>query len=74
MPRSKKQNTDEAWGYYGNQSRVGERPASAFAELARTTKLRTLRDMSEDEIRALERLYGCRVIRPKTRRRTALAA
>lgn len=34
-------------------------------------RCRTLADMTEDEIRALERYYGCPVIRPKKRRRRA---
>lgn len=77
MPRSKKQETDEAWGFCGG-TRDDGRSAQALAELVRTTKLRTLRDMSEREIRALERLYGCPVIRPSTklprqRNRAALA-
>lgn len=47
------------------------------AEMARLTKLRTLADMSEKEIRALEKFYGCPVIRPlrvKKTRRSAAAA
>ena len=37
--------------------------ADAIADTARV-HCRTLRDMSEREIRALEREYGCPVIRP----------
>jgi len=68
MPRSKKSrsiedNNDTAWGYHGKPPR-GERTETEYAELVRVTKLRTLWDMSEREIRALERFYGCPVIRP----------
>jgi hypothetical protein len=49
-----------------------------YKQLAINTKLRTLADMTEREIKALERQYGCRVIRPertgRTRRPTLAAA
>jgi hypothetical protein len=40
-----------------------------YRQLALNTKLRTLADMTEREIKALERQYGCRVIRPEVRTR-----
>lgn len=46
-----------------------ERSDEEFRQLAASTKLRTLHDMTEPEIQALERHYGCRVIRPKAPRR-----
>lgn len=46
-----------------------DRTTAAYAEMARSTKLRTLQDMTESEIRALEAHYQCRVVRPKGRRR-----
>jgi hypothetical protein len=51
------------WGYDGSPQRTPEE----YAELARATRLRTLNDMSEREIQALEREYGCPVIRPQRR-------
>jgi len=43
--------------------------------MARMTKLRTLADMNEAEIRALEQQYGCPVIRPqRTKRRAGMTA
>jgi hypothetical protein len=81
MPRGKKPDTDEAWGFYGGPPHEEGRSARALAELVRNTKLRTLHDMSEREIRALERFYGCPVIRParlpkssRQRNRAVLAA
>ena len=47
-----------------------ERSDEEYRQLAIKTKLRTLRDMTEREIRDLERHYGCRVIRPERPRRT----
>lgn len=61
MPRKKAGSPDLDWGFKGPR---GDRTPEAFAALASATKLRTLWDMSEREIRALERLYGCPVIRP----------
>jgi len=40
-----------------------------YRQLAVSTKLRTLADMTEREIKALERQYGCPVIRPARRNR-----
>jgi len=64
MPRIKKQDTDETWGYHGKPLNDGGRTPEQFAQFAQATRLRTLSDMSEREIRALERFYGCPVIRP----------
>ena len=65
---------DPVWGYYGKHP-AQSRSQEEFTSLARATKLRTLWDMSEREIRALERLYGCAVKRPdrpkRARRATA---
>ena len=73
MPRKKRVFDDETnWNYDGISSR--ERTYAEFAELARATKLRTLFDMSEREIRALEKHYGCPVIRPPKQARRASAA
>jgi len=47
-----------------------ERSDEEYRQLAIKTKLRTLRDMTEPEIKSLERYYGCRVIRPGRSRRT----
>lgn len=66
MPRKKAGSPDLDWGFKGPR---GDRTPEAFAALATATKLRTLWDMSEREIRALERLYGCPVIRPERPRR-----
>jgi len=60
---SNKKALSQAWGFDGNQPY--EMTHAAFVEMARATKLRTLLDMSEREIRALEQLYGCPVIRPQ---------
>jgi len=49
--------------------RTGVPPAGALAAL----RVRTLADMTEDEICALEVEYGCPVIRPKGRRRRRAA-
>lgn len=66
MARTKKQDSDETWGFYGKPPREGNgRTPAQLAELARATKLRTLWDMSEREIRALERFYDCPIIRPQ---------
>lgn len=68
---SRKSASDEdtaAWGYHGKPPERG-RTSSEYTELVRATKLRTLQDMSEREIRALERQYGCSVIRPPKRAR-----
>jgi hypothetical protein len=46
-----------------------ERSDEEYRQLAISTKLRTLADMSEREIRALERYYKCPVIRPEVRNR-----
>lgn len=43
-------------------------------ELRRVTKLRTLADMSEAEIRELERQFGCPVARPAASRKKARRA
>lgn len=52
-----------------------ERSDEEYKQLVAATKLRTLRDMTEPEIQALERFYGCRVIRPRVRaRRTSRQA
>lgn len=51
-----------------------ERSDEEYKQLAAATKLRTLRDMTEPEIQALERFYGCRVIRPGARVRRARRA
>lgn len=42
-----------------------ERSDEEYRQLVISTKLRTLRDMTEREIRDLERHYGCPVIRPE---------
>lgn len=42
-----------------------ERSDEEFRQLAQNTKLRTLADMTEREIRKLEQHYGCPVIRPE---------
>lgn len=69
MPRSKNAVSDEETWAYGKTPDGDGRSPEAYAELARTTKLRTLLDMSEREICELERFYGCPVIRPKRTRR-----
>jgi hypothetical protein len=63
--------TDEGptWGYNNKAAATRARTVDEFAALREATKLRTLRDMSEREIRALERFYGCAVIRPPRRAR-----
>jgi hypothetical protein len=66
MPRKKA--TDEAWGF---KSTTRARTFDEFATLRAATKLRTLADMSEREIRALERFYGCAVKRPEKAPRRA---
>jgi hypothetical protein len=65
MPRKKPGTPDVDWGFKGPRDRTSDE----YQLLARATKLRTLLDMSEREIRDLERFYGCRVIRPKRARR-----
>jgi hypothetical protein len=50
--------------YYGKPPAARERSVDEYAALREATKLRTLIDMTEREIRALERYYGCSVIRP----------
>lgn len=52
--------TATEWGYNGNTPRS----ETQFQALAQATKLRRLTDMSEREIRALERLYNAKVARP----------
>jgi len=52
------------WGYNKGATATRARTVDEFAALREATKLRTLRDMTEREIRALERYYGCHVIRP----------
>lgn len=42
-------------------------------QIAAATRLRTLVDMTEREIRALERFYGCPIIRPERTSRTGRA-
>lgn len=37
-------------------------------EFVKATKFRTLNDMSKSEIKALEKLYGCRVATKKPKR------
>jgi hypothetical protein len=68
---------DPVWGYYGKHP-AQARSQEEFTALARATKLRTLFDMSEREIRALEQFYGCRIVRPdrpkRARRSTGGAA
>jgi hypothetical protein len=51
---------NENWGHAGNTVRT----AAQFQTLAAATKLRCLADMSEREIRALEREYGATIVRP----------
>lgn len=51
------------WGYEGNTPRT----ESQYRSLAEATKLRCLSDMSEREIRTLERLYGAKIVRPTRR-------
>lgn len=51
------------------QPSISRRTDEQYRQLAESTKLRTLQDMSEREIRALERQYGCTVIRPAVRPR-----
>jgi hypothetical protein len=70
MPRKKVGSPDVDWGFKGPSNRT----LDEYTALAAATKLRTLRDMSEREIRALERFYGCRVIRPADRPRRARRA
>jgi hypothetical protein len=67
---ARKKADDGTWGY-GNSSTQRERTFDEFATLRAATKLRTLADMSEREIRALERFYGCPVIRPEKAPRRA---
>lgn len=52
--------TTTEWGYNGKMPRS----EAQFQLLAQATKLRCLTDMSEREIRALERQYGAKIIRP----------
>ena len=65
MPRKKVGTNDVDWGFKGPQDRT----LDEYTALARATKLRTLLDMTEHEIRALERFYGCSVIRPERPKR-----
>lgn len=51
---------NENWGHAGDTLRT----AAQFQTLAAATKFRRLADMSEREIRALEREYGAKIIRP----------
>ncbi len=62
------------WGFEGNVQR--DRAPDHFLTLVKFTKLRTLADMSEREIKGLEREYGCPVQRPavSNRRRRSAAA
>lgn len=66
---AKKQDDAGAWGF------TGQRPTDQphYREMVRNTKLRTLSDMSEREIRALEQHYGCPIVRPRRRQRQATA-
>jgi hypothetical protein len=59
------------WGYNKAPASTRARTVDEFAALREATKLRTLVDMTEREIRALERCYGCRVIRPEKAPRRA---
>lgn len=77
MPRKavKKAPKKSSPGSWGVKKRKPD-SATIQNQLAAATKLRSLADMTEREIRALEKLYGCPVIRPArapgaTRRRAA---
>jgi len=50
-----------------------KRSDEEYRQLAIQTRLRTLADMTEPEIQALEAHYGCRVIRPRRTRRNSRA-
>ena len=71
MSQKRTANAPNDWSFEGS----AQRSPFEYAEMARATRLRTLNDMSESEIRALEREYGCPVIRParpkRQRRQTA---
>jgi hypothetical protein len=69
MARKKTGPGDVDWGFKGPRDRTFDE----FTSLAKATKLRTLLDMSEREIRALERFYGCSVQRPDRLKRTRRA-
>lgn len=72
---AKKRSKDTGtWAFSGNAD--GIRTDDNLRALATATKLRTLRDMPEREIKALEKLYGCPIIRPEGRnaRRRRVAA
>ena len=64
---SNKPDREGDWGFDGFPYRSMSQ--SEYTEMVKRTKLRTLLDMSEREIRALERQYGCPIIRPTKRRR-----
>jgi hypothetical protein len=65
MPRAQQQQqTDDNYEIVPNN----ERTPAMLREIAQRTKLRTLADMSETEIRALEKLYGAKIIRPSKRK------
>ena len=68
MPRAKRTAATPIWGHNGKPPTARERTYDEFTALRQATKLRTLHDMTEREIRALERYYGCPVIRPEGRR------
>ena len=65
MPRSRID--QENFGTYSLPAN-GERSPALLADIAVRTKLRTLADMSEREIKALEKYYGCPIQRPNKRR------
>ena len=67
----KKAGEGPTWGYNKGATATRARTVDEFAALREATKLRTLVDMTEREIRALERCYGCRVIRPEKAPRRA---
>jgi hypothetical protein len=71
MPRKKTATNDVMldWGFVSPRDRTPEQ----FAAYAKATKLRTLRDLSEHEIRELERVSGLPVIRPERLRRARRA-
>jgi len=70
MPRKKAGTNDVDWGFKGPRDRTFDE----FAAIAKATKLRTLFDMSEREIRALERFYGCPILRPVRAKRARRAS
>jgi hypothetical protein len=69
MSRNKPKTASEAWGFSGNADTgmTIDRSLPGYAEMVAATKLRTLSDMSEREIKALEKQYGAKVIRPAIR-------